>query len=93
MRERDQVRSASGDARLPDDGAYPPIRELAAIGDGRTIALVSLDGTVCWLPSPSLDSATVFGSLLDSERGGRFALAPIGPSEVRRRYVPDKPPD
>jgi len=43
---------------------YPPIRVLAAIGDGRTVALVSLDGTMCWLPVPSLDSATVFASLL-----------------------------
>src|SRR5690242_9299134 len=68
---------------------YPPIRDLAAIGDGRTVALVSLDGTMCWLPVPSLDSATVFASLLDVDNGGRFTLAPIGRSEVRRRYLPD----
>ena len=78
------VREPAGPGR-----GYPPIRELAAIGDGRTIALISLDGTICWLPLPSLDSPTVFGSLLDAERGGRFTLAPSEPSEVRRRYLPD----
>ncbi|HEX3298791.1 MAG TPA: glycoside hydrolase family 15 protein [Actinomycetota bacterium] len=71
------------------DDRYAPIRELAAIGDGRTVALVSLDGTICWLPTPSLDSGTVFASLLDVDNGGRFALAPIDPAEVRRRYLPD----
>jgi GH15 family glucan-1,4-alpha-glucosidase len=68
---------------------YPPIRDLGAIGDGRTMALVSADGTVCWMPIPFLDSATVFGSLLDAQRGGRFELSPIEPFEVRRRYVTD----
>jgi GH15 family glucan-1,4-alpha-glucosidase len=78
------VRPLTGPGR-----GYPAIRDLAAIGDGRTMALVSSDGTVCWMPFPSLDSPTVFGSLLDTPRGGRFELAPIEPFEVQRRYVPD----
>jgi GH15 family glucan-1,4-alpha-glucosidase len=68
---------------------YPPIRDLAAIGDGRTMALVSSDGTVCWLPFPFLDSPTVFGSLLDAHRGGRFTLAPRATFEAQRRYIID----
>jgi len=71
------------------DAAYPPIRELAAIGDGRTVALVSKGGTVTWLPIPFVDSPTVFGSLLDERRGGRFDLAPRDPFDVQRRYVPE----
>ena len=72
-----------------NDGSYPPIRDLAAIGDGRTVAVVSLDGTVAWLPIPYVDSPTVFASLLDTRHGGRFALAPEDPFEARRRYIPE----
>jgi GH15 family glucan-1,4-alpha-glucosidase len=50
---------------------------------------VSLDGTVVWLPAPYVDSPTIFASLLDAHRGGRFTLAPQDPFEVRRRYVPE----
>src|SRR5881397_2395835 len=72
----------------PDDG-YPPLRDLAAIGDKRTVALVSLDGTVEWLCAPRFDGDPVFGSLLDRRRGGRFALAPVAPYQARRRYAPE----
>ena len=73
----------------PDDRSYPPIRDLATIGDGRTVGVVSLDGTVVWLPVPYVDSPTIFASLLDARRGGRCTLAPPEPFEVRRRYVPE----
>ena len=31
----------------------------------------------------------MLGALLDSDRGGRFSLAPVEPYEVARSYVPD----
>jgi GH15 family glucan-1,4-alpha-glucosidase len=66
---------------------FAPIGSYAAIGDGRTVALVASDGSVDFLSLPSLHSPTTFGALLDPEKGGRFTLAPSGSYEAVRRYV------
>ena len=69
------------------DRGYLAIRDYAAIGDGRTVALIGSNGTIDWLCLPDLDSPSVFGAC-SSERGGRLTLAPTVPYEVRRRYLP-----
>jgi GH15 family glucan-1,4-alpha-glucosidase len=70
-------------------GRYQPLRDYAFIGDGRTAALVGMNGAIDWLCLPDLDAPSVFAAILDAERGGRFALAPRDAREARRRYRPD----
>jgi GH15 family glucan-1,4-alpha-glucosidase len=69
---------------------YPPIAEHGLIGDLQTAALVTTDGSVDWFCCPRFDSPSVFGSLLDRERGGHFRIAAKGDDVVvRQLYFPD----
>ena len=64
------------------------LRTYAAIGDGRTVALIAADGGIDWMPMPNLDSAPVFARIVDDADGGCIELAPDGEYTVRRRYLP-----
>ena len=66
---------------------YADLRSYAAIGDGRTVALVALDGSVDWYPTPDLDSVPSFAALLDAGDGGRIELRPEEDFTVERAYV------
>ena len=68
---------------------YLPVGDYAIVGDGRTLALIGIDGSIDWMCLPDLDSPSVFAALLDPADGGSFSLAPAIPFEVSRGYVPD----
>jgi len=55
-------------------GRPPPRLDHAVYGNGRVLALVSPTSAIEWLCLPRFDSGSVFGRLLDAERGGCFRI-------------------
>jgi GH15 family glucan-1,4-alpha-glucosidase len=64
------------------------IGDHAVIGDGRSAALVSRDGSVDWLAWPRFDSPSLFARILDPD-GGHWRIAPAGDGAVERAYLED----
>ena len=66
------------------------ISEHGLIGDLQTAALVTTDGSIDWFCCPRFDSPSVFGALLDEERGGHFRVRPAhGTYTSKQLYLPD----
>lgn len=72
-----------------EDGFAEP-GDYAAIGEGRSVALIAPDGSIDWWCAPNLDSPPLFDRLLDPEIGGFFQLAPQQPYTVNRCYRQDR---
>jgi GH15 family glucan-1,4-alpha-glucosidase len=65
---------------------YLPIAGYGLIGDCRSAALVGEDGSVDWLCLPRFDDASVFGRILDADRGGHWSIGPGHAQAVTQRY-------
>ncbi|HEV2642503.1 MAG TPA: trehalase-like domain-containing protein, partial [Candidatus Elarobacter sp.] len=67
-----------------------PIEDYALIGDTRTAALVSRDGSIDWLCLPRFDSGACFAALVGDEENGTWSLAPQGHAlAIKRAYRED----
>ena len=69
---------------------YPPIGDYALIGDCHSAALVSRAGSIDWCCMPRMDAGSLFGRMLDWDRGGYLDIA-LGSGERprARRYLDD----
>lgn len=66
------------------------IEDYALLGNCRSAALVSRDGSLDWLCLPRFDAPAVFAALLGNEENGRWRLAPTDPVEhSSRTYLDD----
>jgi GH15 family glucan-1,4-alpha-glucosidase len=84
--------AASESDRTGPGGApgYQPIENYGIIGDLHTTALVGMDGSIDWLCLPHHDSPSVFAAILDSAKGGRFKVSPVGGEVTTKQlYWPD----
>src|SRR5829696_4045568 len=72
------------------EGDYLPIAEHGLVGDLHTVALVGTNGTIDWYCCPAFDSPSVFGTILDKDKGGFYALRPTsGDWTSKQLYFPD----
>lgn len=60
--------------------SYPPISDYAFISDCHSMALVSSSGSIDWCCMPRVDAPSIFGRLLDWEKGGHCSVAPSDPA-------------
>ncbi|KAI9445454.1 glycoside hydrolase family 15 protein [Lactarius indigo] len=67
---------------------YIPISDHALIGNLRTAALVSTDGSIESYCVPNFDSPSVFARILDKDKGGHFSISPKGTFTTKQNYLP-----
>jgi len=86
---QDLARPDAGE-RTDAERRYPPIEHYGIIGDLRSVALVSLDGSIDFCCLPHFDSPSVFARLLDADRGGFFCIRPhLSGVRHKQMYLPE----
>lgn len=66
---------------------FKRLEDYGVIGNLEVCALVGRDGSIDWCCFPYLDSPSVFGAILDPEKGGYFQVKPKGRFDSHQAYV------
>lgn len=62
---------------------------MGIVGNCSYMAYIDTSAAVKWMCMPRFDSSFLFGSLLDSQKGGEFSVTPAEPYETRQYYIPN----
>lgn len=57
------------------------------VGNCRTAALISQEGSIDWFCFPEFDSSSIFAKLLDEEKGGSFSLTVSEKYTITQKYL------
>ena len=66
--------------------SYQPIEDYGLIGNMRTTAMVGLNGSIDWFCHPRHDSPSIFGAIVDSEKGGHFKIESTVPEDSHKQF-------
>lgn len=61
--------------------------DYGAVGNCRSAALISKEGSIDWFCFPDFDSPSIFSRILDQKKGGHFAFVVDGSCEISQEYV------
>lgn len=62
---------------------------MGIVGNCSYMAYIDTHAAVKWMCMPRFDSSFLFGSLLDSQKGGEFSITPVGDYEAKQNYIPN----
>ena len=71
------------------DNNYLPIDDYGIIGNMRSAALVGRNGSIDWYCFPHFDSPSIFGRILDAQKGGHFSISPLSKFKTKQFYWPE----
>jgi len=66
--------------------AYQKIEDYGIIGNMQTTAHIGTNGSIDWMCYPHFDSPSIFGRLLDENRGGHFQITPVNEDVSRKQF-------
>ena len=62
---------------------------MGVVGNCSYMAYIDTHAAVKWMCMPRFDSSFLFGSLLDTKKGGEFSITPSGEYTTRQYYIPN----